>query len=323
MDLTELKPIVEAMIFASDEPLTDASILRVFSEEGVDKAMISECIETIKNDWIDTESNGIQLSVVAGGYQFRTKPEFAKWIRKMRASKPARLSAPALETLSIVAYRQPIVRSEIDKLRGVDSGGVLKTLLDRRLLRVVGKSGEPGQPLLYGTTKEFLETFNLENLKDLPPLRDVNELAKEYKEKMSSSDVPPSELIGIGDDKEDDKSDDTVDENMPSPADDFDDEEPTEVIKRYPLDEDVESEKKDMEALHDLEDNIKDLRRLERRMFPKVIPVVEIKGEDAKDESHDASEKFEAQSVDACSSGEDGVEKDASSTDDSLIEPTI
>ena len=116
---------------------------------------------------------------MAGGWQFRTDPRNAPWVGRLLAQKPVRLTRAQLEVLAIVAYRQPITRPEIDEIRGVDSGGTLKGLLDRSLLRILGKKEEPGRPMLYGTTREFLEFFNLKDLKDLPTLREYHELTGE------------------------------------------------------------------------------------------------------------------------------------------------
>lgn len=262
MDIVELKPIIEAMIFVSEEPITESGVMLALSEAGIDREQVRECLDVIERDWNEATDRGIQISQVAGGYQFRTKPKCADWLRRLSVPKPMRISGPALETLAIVAYKQPIVRSELEKIRGVDSGGVLKTLLERHLLRIVGRRDEPGQPLLYGTTKEFLEVFNLKTLKELPTLKDVEDLLRERRAQTDSKkpdgvepaefdDEEQTEVIGHFDDEE---------------------EEETEVIHRYPLDENEEVEKKDMEALSDLDRNLKDLRRLERTIFPKPLP---------------------------------------------------
>jgi segregation and condensation protein B len=121
---------------------------------------------------------------VAGGYQLRTKPENSPWIFKMNKARPVRLSRASLETLAIVAYRQPITRPEIDEIRGVDSGPVLRTLLERSLVRILGKREEAGSPLIYGTTKDFLSFFGLRNLSDLPSLREYTELGEEHLAKL-------------------------------------------------------------------------------------------------------------------------------------------
>jgi segregation and condensation protein B len=120
----------------------------------------------------------MELVQVAGGYQFRSRPELAGYISRMKRAKPVKFSQSAMETLAIVAYRQPVTRAEIEYLRGVDSGGVLKNLLDRRLLRIIGKKDIPGKPLIYGTTREFMEAFSLKDLASLPTLREIEDLAE-------------------------------------------------------------------------------------------------------------------------------------------------
>lgn len=252
MENTQLRPIIEAMIFVSEEPLTENAILLALAESGATREEVRASLEEIERDWNEDAVRGIGVVRVAGGFQFRTKPSCSEWLRKLNVPKPMRLSGPALETLAIIAYRQPILRSEIEKIRGVDTGGVLKTLLERRLLRIVGRSQEPGQPLLYGTTQEFLEVFNLNTLSELPTLKDIDDLMRERRA-MASGGAAEAR----GDDEED--LTELID----------DDEEATEVIRRRPLDEDEEEEGKDMEALHELESQIGDLRRLERRIFPK------------------------------------------------------
>jgi len=253
MDNSELRPVIESMIFVSEEPLTDSAIALALADAGVEKAQVKECLAEIETDWNDNPLRGIALTKVAGGFQFRTKEGQAEWLRRLAIPKPMRLSGPALETLAIVAYRQPIMRSEVEKIRGVDSGGVLKTLLERRLLRIVGRSQEPGQPLLYGTTKEFLEIFNLNTLKELPTLRDLEDLMRERRSQTTGETVVKAQ------DDEEDLTEIMTDEE----------EDETEIIKRKPLDEDEEEESKDMEALTQLEGQLKSLRRLEKEIFPK------------------------------------------------------
>lgn len=258
MDLTNLKPIIEAMIFVAEEPLTENAILEALSEDSVERTQVRECLAVIEKEWNSDASRGIGLSQVAGGYQFRTKEGFADWIRRMNIPKPIRLSGPALETMAIVAYRQPITRGEIERIRGVDSGAVLKTLLERRLIRIVGRRDEPGQPLLYGTTKEFLETFNLKTLSELPTLKDIEEIMRERRALTESPPAAVTSSLGCSDEK---GMEDIVDDE---------EEEETEVIKRqYPQDEENEGEdEKDMEALEDLTERLKEVRRLERKIFP-------------------------------------------------------
>ena len=129
---------------------------------------------------------GLELASTAGGWQFRTSAENAAWVAKLVAGRPARLSRAMLETLAIVAYRQPITRPEIDEIRGVDCGPVLKTLLDRALIRMIGKKEEVGRPILYGTTPEFLRTFSLKDLTELPTLRQFHELGAAEQAKVDA-----------------------------------------------------------------------------------------------------------------------------------------
>ena len=121
-------------------------------------------------------ARGVMLEEVAGGYQLRTPKEHALYVRKLLAAKPPRLSRPLLETLAIIAYRQPVTRPEIEQLRGVDSGGVLETLLERRLVRIAGRKEAPGRPIMYATSPEFLEVFGLRDLESLPDLEEFKEL---------------------------------------------------------------------------------------------------------------------------------------------------
>ncbi|MEA2699785.1 MAG: segregation and condensation protein [Myxococcales bacterium] len=166
-----LENIIESLIFASDKPLGLGDLKRLVSERDAKK--ITAALEALKARHQDT---GIQLLGVAGGWQFRTHPENGHWVGKLLAGRPARLSRAMLETLAIVAYRQPITRPEIDEIRGVDCGPVLKTLLDRGLVRMIGKKEDVGRPILYGTTSEFLRTFSLHDLTELPTLREFHEL---------------------------------------------------------------------------------------------------------------------------------------------------
>ena len=165
--------IIEALIFASEGPLTEEEIKRVVP--GVAPREIREALRDLTKVY-DEGSGGVFICEVAGGWQFRTRPEFAEYIKAMLEQKPKRLSRAALETLAIVAYRQPVVRTDVERIRGVDSGGVLKILLERNLVRILGKKDVPGKPLLYGTTKDFLETFGLRDIKALPTLRELGSL---------------------------------------------------------------------------------------------------------------------------------------------------
>lgn len=178
-----LKSIIESLLFASDKPLSPKRLQDLTGERDVEK--VQAAIEWLRADYAD---RGVVLHEVAGGFQFRTNPLNAHWVQQLIAGRPVRLSRAQLETLAIVGYRQPITRPEIDEIRGVDSGGTLKVLLDRGLIRVLGKKEEPGRPMLYGTTKEFLEFFNLKDLKDLPTLREFHELSEDSMAKVRELD---------------------------------------------------------------------------------------------------------------------------------------
>jgi len=183
----ELPAIIESLLFAADEPLRLETLRGVL--DGVDTAAIRQALDDLAAEY-EKRGGGFYLLEVAGGYQLRTRPCFHPWIRRLRGSSGERLSRAALETLAIVAYRQPIVRAEIENLRGVDCGGVLRLLLERRLIRVMGRKEIPGRPLIYGTTRQFLEVFELRDLKDLPTLKEIRELAPEEAAVESPQETP-------------------------------------------------------------------------------------------------------------------------------------
>jgi segregation and condensation protein B len=165
--------IIEAILFASEAPLTAERVAEILPE--TEKREITALLEKLVQDH-ETRGGGFCLMEVAGGYQFRTRQDMAPWIRKLKAARPAMLSPAALETLAVVAYRQPLVKSEIDRIRGVDVSGALKGLLDKKLVRIVGRKDVPGKPIIYGTTRKFLEVFNLRDLSELPTLRELKDL---------------------------------------------------------------------------------------------------------------------------------------------------
>jgi segregation and condensation protein B len=173
MDRTELKALIEALIFASDTPLTADKIKQLI--ENITKKEIVDVIAELQSDY-GQQTHGFQLTEIANGYQFRTKPDFSYWLKKFKKTKPFRLTQPTLETLAIIAYKQPITRLEIEKIRGVDTGGVIKTLLEKKLICIAGRKNVPGKPFLLGTTKTFLEIFSLENLSSLPSIKEIEDL---------------------------------------------------------------------------------------------------------------------------------------------------
>jgi len=171
-----LRGLLEALVFASDSPITPKELGKLASAP---QKQVKEHLAELK---IDYATRGMHLDEVAGGWVFRTSPQYAPFVRDLTKQKPVRLTRAQVETLAIIAYRQPITRPEIDDVRGVDSGPVLKLLLERDLVRILGKRDEPGRPLIYGSTGHFLEFFGLKSLKDLPTLREFTELSDESRE---------------------------------------------------------------------------------------------------------------------------------------------
>jgi segregation and condensation protein B len=168
----ELKPIVEALIFASPDPLTPKALYTLLESEP--KEDVNAAVELLKRDY--ERPGGLQLVEVAGGYQIVTKPELHEWVRRLFQERTAqRLSVQALETLAVIAYKQPVTALEVSEIRGVNTSGVLGTLVDRRLVKVAGRKRVVGRPFLYGTTREFLIRFGLKDLTDLPKIEEMAE----------------------------------------------------------------------------------------------------------------------------------------------------
>ncbi len=174
MDDHQLKSAIEALLFVSGGPLPLDRLKGIFDEAAPDQ--IEAQMQALRREY-DDRGAGIMLAEVAGGYQLATRPENSAWIRKFKSVKvSSKLSKPALETLAIVAYKQPITRTEVESIRGVNIGGIMRNLMERRLIKIVGKKDVPGKPMLYGTTREFLEYFGLRDLAGLPTLREFQEL---------------------------------------------------------------------------------------------------------------------------------------------------
>jgi len=174
MEREDVKSIVESLLFVADGPQT----LQRFAEvlEGVDKDTIQAILTELQAEW-ESQRRGVQLVEVAGGYQLRTAKVNADWVKKFLGGRPARMGRATLETLAIIAYRQPITKAEIEAIRGVDVDGVIATLLERNLIRAVARKDVPGRPFLYGTTLEFLQLFNLKDLSQLPTLKEMAEIS--------------------------------------------------------------------------------------------------------------------------------------------------
>ena len=174
-----LKMIIEALLFSSDKPLTVKDIHDCLPD--VEKSEIRNSIKILLHDY-EALDRSFVLKEVAGGYQFRSRPEYGSYILRMFQKTPNRLSRATIETLAIIAYKQPILRSEIERLRGVDVGGIIKTLMEKGLVKIMGRRELPGRPLVYGTTKRFLEVFDLKDINSLPKLKEIKDFAADQYE---------------------------------------------------------------------------------------------------------------------------------------------
>lgn len=184
----QLKLIIEALLFTSVKPLSDKDIRACMPEES--QARILEALSDLKAEYEDMDRSFV-IREVAQGFQVRTRAEYAPYILQMFKTSPTRLSKAALETLSIIAYKQPILRQEVERLRGVDVGGIIRTLLEKDLIKIMGRKNLPGRPLIYGTTKKFLEVFDLKSIDSLPKLKEVKEFGIEEK----GTEVPLKEVL--------------------------------------------------------------------------------------------------------------------------------
>jgi segregation and condensation protein B len=181
--MDELKNIVESLLFVAEEPLTVERLTKIIS--GSQTGQLRQALEELEAEY-EARKGGFFLNQVAGGYQFRTRPEHLEWIKRMVQPKPLHLSKAALETLAIIAYKQPVIRSDVEHIRGVDCGGVLRALLERKFIRVLGRRELPGRPLIYATTKRFLEVFGLKNLEDLPTPKEIEEFGSSLSKKTEA-----------------------------------------------------------------------------------------------------------------------------------------
>ena len=182
--MEDIKNIVESLLFISETPLTVERIKRVIHE--AETKDIKSALDLLSEEY-ELRKGGFYLREVAGGFQFCTRPEHEEWIKRFVQPNPRRLSKAALETLAVIAYKQPIIRADIEHIRGVDCGGILRMLLERKLIRILGRKEIPGRPLIYATTKEFLETFDMKDLKDLPTLKEIDAFGNQVSENDAST----------------------------------------------------------------------------------------------------------------------------------------
>ena len=195
MEREELKSIVENVLLAADQPINASELSKIFLD-GTDKNQLQSILDELKEEY---NSRNLQIMEVADGYQLCTRHEYNDWIRKyLKLDRSSRLSQPSLDTLSIIAYKQPLTRQEVDDIRGVDSSGVLKTLLEKKVIGPTGRKKVPGRPIMYRTTQKFLEYFGLKDLSDLPTLEDLREEMEgedpplQTQIEFSTSEVPES-----------------------------------------------------------------------------------------------------------------------------------
>lgn len=187
----ELKRVIESLLFVHEHPLTVDNIVKIVEDQAAKKE-IKEILGELLAEY-EGMGRSFQLVEVDGGYQFRTKAAYARWIKNLRKVKPARLSQSALETLAIVVYRQPIVRAEIEHIRGVDSGWVLNSLLEKGLIKILGRKEVAGRPLVYGSSRRFLEIFGLRDLSALPTLQELDALRDKGGAELQEGELPKEE----------------------------------------------------------------------------------------------------------------------------------
>lgn len=186
LGVDRVRTIVETLLFLAEKPITVEEIRQA---SGVEAERIEKALDQLSGHYREGPC-GVVLHEVAGGWQLRSSPDNSAFARRFLKVKPQRLTRAALETLAIIAYRQPVTRPEVEEIRGVDCGAVVKALLDRKLLKILGKKEEPGRPILYGTSREFLEFFALKDLASLPTLREFHELSEEHREIVEKQPEP-------------------------------------------------------------------------------------------------------------------------------------
>lgn len=192
MEDRERRQVLEALLLAAAEPVSAQRLAGVLGESSMRE--VREAIAALNTEYQES-ARGFRIEEIAGGFQLRTLPELAPWLQKLRPQPPLRLSRAALETLAIIAYRQPITRAELEHVRGVDVGAVVTSLVERKLVRIAGHREVPGRPMLYATTPRFLEIFGLASLSDLPTLREIEELLRD---RAARADASPDGLDAGG-----------------------------------------------------------------------------------------------------------------------------
>ena len=229
MDANELKKIIEAALMVADDPLTVDALVKLFADDGdvVTKEKVVAALDEITLDYAE---RGVELKRVASGYRFQARENYSNWVNRVWDERPPRYSRALIETLAIIAYRQPVTRGEIEAIRGVAvSSNIIRTLIEREWIKVAGHRDVPGRPAVFVTTKDFLDYFNLSNLKELPPLPEIRDI-RDITPELFPDEPPPETVLDI-DTEEDPQV--TINYVGDDDADDLDD---------YDEDEDVDDD---------------------------------------------------------------------------------
>ena len=193
MEREEIKAIIENILLAADQPVSEAQFKNLFGDE-VEKVSFKSVLEELIDEY---NSRNLQILQVAEGYQLCTRHDYSNWVRKfLKFDKTRKLSQPSLDTLSIIAYKQPLTKAEVEEIRGVDSSGVVRTLLEKKIISPGGRKKVPGRPIMYRTTRKFLEYFGLKDLSDLPTLEDFKESELEDQIPPDQTTLPFDDLSG-------------------------------------------------------------------------------------------------------------------------------
>ena len=191
MESEEIKAIIENILLAVDQPVNETQFKNLLGSS-IDKVILKPVLEELIEDY---NSRNLQIVQVAEGYQLCTRHDYSDWVRKfLKFDKTTKLSQPSLDTLAIIAYKQPLTKAEVEEIRGVDSSGVVKTLLEKKVISPGGRKKVPGRPIMYRTTRKFLEYFGLRDLSDLPTLEDFKESALEDQVQSDQTTLPFDEL---------------------------------------------------------------------------------------------------------------------------------
>jgi len=187
MERDEVKAIIENILLAADQPVNESQLKDLLAE-GTEKSILKSILEELMDEY---KSRNLQILQVAEGYQLCTRHDYSEWVRKfLKFDKTTKLSQPSLDTLAIIAYKQPLTRSEVEEIRGVDSSGVVRTLLEKKVISPGGRKKVPGRPIMYRTTRKFLEYFGLRDLSDLPTLEDFKESELENQSVPNQTTLP-------------------------------------------------------------------------------------------------------------------------------------